>query len=64
MTVPDLLTIDEVAAIVRSPRASVLDWIYKGRLESVKLGRRRLVSAGALKTFIEARTHRASTSCP
>jgi excisionase family DNA binding protein len=52
MTIPKLLTVSEVAAITRAPRASVQAWLYKNRLESVKVGRQRLVTEEALARFI------------
>ncbi len=56
---PELLTIDEVAAACRTTAATVRWWIAVNRLPSYKVGRRRLIGRGDLESFI-ARGRRTS----
>lgn len=49
-----LLTPEEVAEHLRVGRTKVYELMASGRLRSVKIGRRRRVSPGALEEFIEA----------
>lgn len=52
---PDrLLGIPEAAAMLSLGRSAVYDQIAAGRLHSVKVGRRRLVPAGAIAAYIAA----------
>ena len=48
----DLLFLEEVAAVMRVPVSSVRYWIRKGRLQSLKPGRRVLVRRTELQDFI------------
>jgi len=48
-----LLTPEEVADQLRVGRTKVYELIASGKLRSVKIGRRRRVSPGALEEFIE-----------
>jgi excisionase family DNA binding protein len=57
----DLLFLDEVAALMRVPVSSVRYWIRKGRLVSLKPGRRVMVRREALDAFL-ARAERATRS--
>ena len=51
----DLLTISEVAAIVRAPIATMRDWRHLGTgPRSFRLGRRVVYRAGDLRALIEA----------
>jgi excisionase family DNA binding protein len=52
MDVPKFFTVDEVAAIARAPRSSVFHWIYSGKLNSQRVGRRRLISEQDLRAFL------------
>jgi excisionase family DNA binding protein len=52
MTLPKLLTIDEVAAVARAPRSTVFHWIYTQKLRSRRIGRRRLVTESDLARFL------------
>jgi excisionase family DNA binding protein len=52
MTIPRLLTVEQIAAATSSPVSSVRSWIYSGRLRSLKVGRRRLVAEPALEAFL------------
>lgn len=49
---PKLLSLDEVAAVARAPRSTILYWCYQGRLRSVKVGRRRLITEADLALFL------------
>ena len=54
---PDrLLSIDEAAAALGLGRTALYSEIAAGRARSVKVGRRRLIPAGAIAEFIAART--------
>lgn len=44
MALPKFYTVEQVAALTHAPEKSVLYWIYSGKLESVRAGRRRLVT--------------------
>jgi excisionase family DNA binding protein len=57
---PDLLTVDEVAARLRCSNAHVYA-LMKRDLVSVKVGRNRLVSVEALADFIARNTQRAAS---
>lgn len=48
-----LLTPEEVAEQLRVGRTKVYELLASGKLRSVKIGRRRRVSPGALEEFIE-----------
>ena len=48
----DLLFLEEVAALMRVPVSSVRYWIRKGRLQSLKPGRRVLVRRTELQEFL------------
>jgi excisionase family DNA binding protein len=48
----DLLVLEEVAAVMRVPVSSVRYWIRKGRLQSLKPGRRVLVRRTELQDFL------------
>lgn len=48
------LMLEEVAAYTRAPLSSVRYWITTGRLESVRPGRRRMVTIRALLAFLES----------
>ncbi len=53
MTNPgDLLLIDEVARIARVSSDTVRFWIKRGRLLSVRPGRRRLIRRDVLEAFL------------
>lgn len=52
MSMPKLLTVDEVAALLHAPRSSVLSWVYTGKLASVKAGRKRLVTEAAVLAYL------------
>ncbi len=53
----DLLFLEEVAELMRVPVSSVRYWIRKGRLQSLKPGRRVLVRRTELQDFL-ARSER------
>jgi excisionase family DNA binding protein len=48
----DLLFLDEVAKLMRVPVSSVRYWIRKGRLPTLKPGRRVMVRRAALEAFL------------
>jgi excisionase family DNA binding protein len=48
----ELLLLDEVAAISRASVETVRFWIRRGRLQSVKPGRRRMVTRSELDRFL------------
>ena len=50
---PKLYGVEEVMKLLNVGRTKVYDEMDSGRLRSVKLGRRRLVSAAALNDFVE-----------
>jgi len=50
---PEWLTVDEVAAYTRAPRASVYSWVQSRKIESVKLGKRVLVPRSEVERLIE-----------
>ncbi|MDX2087849.1 MAG: helix-turn-helix domain-containing protein [Kofleriaceae bacterium] len=47
------LLIDEVAALCRASPETVRFWIKKGRLRSIRPGRRRLIARAELRRFLE-----------
>ncbi|MCL6678992.1 helix-turn-helix domain-containing protein [Sphingomonas sp. RG327] len=47
-----LYSINETAGALRLGRTSIYNFIKKGRLQTVKLGRRRLVTASSIKALI------------
>lgn len=49
---PKLYTVAEVAELTHAPPKSVLYWIYSGKLDSVRAGRRRLVTEHALAKYL------------
>jgi excisionase family DNA binding protein len=48
-----LLSIDETATMLGIGRSAVYEAISRGELSSLKIGRRRLVSTGAVTRFVE-----------
>ncbi len=50
---PELMTLPEVAAVMRAPLSTIRGWIATGKLPSVKFGRHRLVDRKALALLIE-----------
>ena len=53
---PDrLLDVDEAASLLGLGRTAVYGELQAGRLASIKIGRRRLVPAGAIAVYIQAR---------
>ncbi len=56
-----LLTVDEVAGILRIKCKTVRNWIYLGRLEMVKVGRSVRVRRSAVETLIRKGTRRTGT---
>ena len=59
-----LHSIDEGIEITGLGRTTFLEQVYSGRLKSVKIGRRRLIPATALKEFVEGlpETHEAQAT--
>lgn len=54
-TAPDrLLSVDDAADLLGVVRSTAYQEMQAGRLRSVKVGRRRLVSAGAVQDYIRA----------
>ena len=54
---PDrLLSIDEAAATLGLGRSLLYDQIQAGRLRTLKVGRRRLVSSGAIAAYVDERS--------
>jgi excisionase family DNA binding protein len=52
---PDrLLGVPEAAAMLSIGRSAIYDQIAAGRLRSIRVGRRRLVPAGAIRDYIAA----------
>lgn len=51
---PVLLSVAEVAELTRLGRSRLYDEIRSGRLRSVKVGRRRLISVGAVDQWLAA----------
>lgn len=49
----DLLTLADVAHRMRASERTVSNWINAGRLDSVRVGRRRLVPASSLASLLE-----------
>lgn len=60
--VPKLLTIDEVARILRVHRATISRRINAGALSCVEVGSRRLILEKDLLSFIENRRSSAANS--
>jgi excisionase family DNA binding protein len=55
---PDrLLSVDEAAAMLGISRVSIYGEINAGRLQTLTVGRRRLVPAAAIAEFIAGRVH-------
>jgi excisionase family DNA binding protein len=52
----ELLLLDEVAVISRTSVETVRFWIRRGRLKSVKPGRRRMVTRTELERFLRGET--------
>lgn len=52
MTLPRLFTVREIAAITHAPESTVRYWLYSGKIASRRVGRRRLVTEGELRTFL------------
>jgi len=52
---PELLSIEEAGRRLAVGRTSLYDEIGAGRLRSIKVGRRRLIPAGAIAEFIASR---------
>jgi hypothetical protein len=50
--IPKLFDLSQVAEIAHAPRATVSFWVYSGRLASIKVGRRRLVTEDVLLAFL------------
>ncbi|MGA7835467.1 MAG: helix-turn-helix domain-containing protein [Acidimicrobiales bacterium] len=48
-----LLTIEETAALLRIGRTNTYGLVMAGQIQSVKIGRRRLVVASGLQVFID-----------
>ena len=58
---PDrLYGIPEAAAVLGIGRSAIYDELAAGRLRSVKVGRRRLIPAGAIGQYIEQASARAA----
>ena len=55
MTKPgDLLLLEEVAAVARVSTETVRYWIKRGRLASVRPGRRRMIRRDDLEAFLSS----------
>lgn len=52
MVEPLLLTIDQAGAVLSIGRSLLLSLVYKGIIPSCKCGRRRLISAEALRLYV------------
>jgi excisionase family DNA binding protein len=48
-----LLTIEEAAALLKIGRTNTYGLVMAGQIQSVKIGRRRLVVASGLQVFID-----------
>lgn len=51
-------TLDEVAAITRTPLPSVRGWVHNGKLRAFRPGKRCLVDARDLEAFIRGEPSR------
>lgn len=47
-----LLTVEEAAALLRLGRTQTYELVMRGEIQSVKIGRRRLVVRDSLKNFV------------
>ncbi len=54
----ELLTVKDVAGLLRVSRKTVYDLFYKGELESIQIGRARRVTREALERFLDEHTDR------
>ncbi|MFO0667426.1 MAG: helix-turn-helix domain-containing protein [Polyangiaceae bacterium] len=52
MALPKLYTVEQIASLTHAPLKSVQYWIYSGKLDSVRAGRRRLVTEAALRSYL------------
>lgn len=52
MSIPELMTVGEVAAACRTTESTVRYWHQLGRLRGVKLGRRRLFPRSEVEAFV------------
>jgi len=60
----EILILEEVARLTRTPLNTVRFWVRTGRLRSFRPGRRRLVWRSDLAEFLEQSRGRKSTSLP
>ena len=49
-----LLTVEEAAALLRIGRTTTFELVMRGQLESVRIGRRRLVVRDGLQRYVTA----------
>ena len=49
---PDFLTVEEAAALLRIGRTRTFDLVMRGEIQSVKVGRRRLVVREGLSRYV------------
>jgi len=49
-----LLTVEEAAALLRIGRTTTFELVMRGQLESVRIGRRRLVVRDGLQRYVAA----------
>ena len=54
---PEILTVDEVAAYLRIGRSSVYSAIHAKTIPSVRIGKRILISKAAIGRFVEPPEH-------
>lgn len=47
-----LLTVEEAAALLRIGRTATFELVMRGQIQSVKIGRRRLVVRKGLQTYV------------
>jgi excisionase family DNA binding protein len=53
---PDVMTVDEVAAVMRVSRKTVYSWIRRGRLACWRQGRLTRITRSQLERFLEGGT--------
>lgn len=57
MPIPKVYTIAEVSKHTRAPIATVRSWIYTGKLKSIKIGRKRLISETEVLRLFNTQEH-------
>jgi excisionase family DNA binding protein len=52
LTADDILTVDDVAALLHVPKSTISDWARRGVIPSLKIGRRRIYVRAKIEALL------------